>query len=159
MIAVVRQALTYLTPPVQTAVVTVASAAAALAGPAPLAAVGGLLLAFVLPGLALTAIIFRNRTLSAVERTVLAPALSLAVLVVSGLLLYVAGFRLDRTSWTLAVAGATLLALALKAVPDRVWQGEESEYEYEYVDADEAAGDRVAVGAETVRIYRMGDAR
>jgi hypothetical protein len=156
--AVVTRGLTYLTPPVLTAVATVLSAAAALAGPAPLAAVGGLLLGFVLPGLALTAIIFRNRTLSAVERTVLAPALSLAVLVVSGLLLYVAGFALNRTSWTLAVAGATLLALALKAVPDRVWQGEESEYEYEYVDAGELPAERAA-GAETVRIQLGDDAQ
>jgi len=159
--AVVTRGLTYLTPPVQTAVATVASAVAALAGPAPLAAVGGLLLGLVLPGLALTAIVFRNRTLGAVERTVLAPALSLAVLVVSGLVLFVAGFPLNRASWTLAAAGATLLALALKAVPDRVWQGEESEYEYEYVDAadlseKERAG--VAVGAETVRIQLGGDA-
>ena len=159
--AVLTRGLTYVTAPVQTAVVTVASAAAALAGPAPLAVVGGLLLGFVLPGLALTAIIFRNRTLSAVERTVLAPALSLAVLVVGGLVLFVAGFDLDRTSWTLAAAGATLLALGLAAVPDRVWQGEESEYEYEYVDADELtererAG--LSVGAETVRIQLGGDA-
>ncbi len=159
--AVVTRGLTYLTPPVQTAVMTVASAAAVLAGPAPLAVVGGLLLGFVLPGLALTAIIFRNRTLSAVERTVLAPALSLAVLVVSGLLLFAAGFRLDRLSWTLAAAGATLLALALKAVPDRVWQGEESEYEYEYVDAGELPEKErsgLTVGAETVRIQLGGDA-
>ena len=160
--AVVRRGLTYLTTPVQTAVATVGSAAAVLAGPAPLAVAGGLLLGLVLPGLALTAIVFRNRTLTAVERTVLAPALSLAVLVVSGLVLYVAGFGLDRTSWTLGAAGATLLALALKAVPDRVWQGEESEYEYEYVDAGEPAGRQraaVAVGAETVRIQLGGDAQ
>jgi hypothetical protein len=159
--AQLTRGLTYLTTPVLTAVVTVASAAAALAGPAPLAVAGGLLLGFVLPGLALTAIIFRNRTLSAVEHTVLAPALSLAVLVVCGLVLYVAGFALGRVSWTLAVAGATLLALGLRAVPDRVWQGEESEYEYEYVDAAEPDEERprAAVGAETVRIHLGADTR
>lgn len=158
--AVVTRGLAVLTPGVRTAVTTVSCAAAVLAGPAPLAVAGGLLLAFVLPGLALSAIIFRNRTLSPVERTVLAPALSLAVLVTGGLLLYVAGFALNRTSWTLAVAGATLLALALKAVPDRVWQGEESEFEYEYVEAGELP-DRErtpsSVGAETVRIQLGGD--
>jgi hypothetical protein len=148
------------TAPVQTAVVTVASAAAVLAGPAPIAVVGGLLLALVLPGLALTAIIFRHRTLSAVERTVLAPALSLAVVVVSGLLLHVADVRLDRLSWTLAAAGATLAALALAAVPGRVWQGEEPEFEYEYVDEEDLPErpDDQSVGTETVHIPLPGTA-
>lgn len=110
--------------PALTAVVTLASAAAVLAGPAPLAVPGGLLLGLVLPGLALNALIFRYRTLSAVERTVLAPALSLAVLIISGLILYVAGFPLDRTSWTLAATAVTLAVLGLKAVPERIWPGE-----------------------------------
>jgi hypothetical protein len=47
--------------------------------------------------------------------------------VIAGLVLYVAGFPLDRTSWTLAAAGTTLAVLALKAVPERVWQGEEED--------------------------------
>jgi hypothetical protein len=116
-------------PPVLTAVVTVAAAAGVLAGPAVTAVIGGMLLAFVLPGLALTALIFRYRGVTAVERTVLAPALSLAVLIIAGLVLYVAGFPLGRTSWTLAAAGTTLAVLALKAVPERVWQGEEDDVE------------------------------
>ncbi len=160
--AELTRGLTYLTPPVQTAVVTVASAAAALAGPAPLAVTGGLLLGFVLPGLALIALIFRNRTLSAVERTVLAPALSLAVLVASGLLLYAAGVTLNRVSWTLAAAGVTLLALGLRALPDRVSRGEEPEFAFEYVEAGEPpAKDRAGrtAGAETVRIRLGADAR
>jgi hypothetical protein len=113
--------------PVVTAAVTLLAAAAAMAGPRVLAVPGGLLLAFLLPGLALTALIFRNRTLSAVERAVLAPALSMATMIVAGLGLYVAGFRLDRISWTLGTAGLTLLALWLKAVPDRVWHGEDED--------------------------------
>jgi hypothetical protein len=79
-----------------------------------------MLLGFVLPGLALTGLLFRRRTLTAVERTVLAPALSLAVLIVSGLILYVAGVRLDRTAWTLAAAGTTLAVLAADAVTGRL---------------------------------------
>ena len=114
-----------LTPPVLTAVATVLCAAGAMIGPAALAVPGGLLLAFLLPGLALTDLIFRYRVLSAVERTVLAPALSMATMIVAGLGLYVAGFTLDRISWTLGTAGITLAVLALKAVPERVWQGEE----------------------------------
>jgi hypothetical protein len=109
--AVVNRAVSVLTVPVLLAVVTVGAGAA------------------VLPGLALTDLLFRHRTLSAVERTVLAPALSLAVLVVSGLLLYVAGVKLDRVSWTLAAGGVTLVALAVTAVPERVWRGEADEDE------------------------------
>ena len=50
MTAVVTRARTHLTVPVRTAVATIAAAAAVLAGPAPLAVTGGLLLGFVLPG-------------------------------------------------------------------------------------------------------------
>jgi uncharacterized membrane protein len=118
--AIRTRAVSLLTTPVLIGLVTVLSTMAVLLGPAPLAVVGGLLLGFVLPGLALTDILFRHRTLSAVERTVLAPALSLGVLVLSGLLLYVSGVHLDRTSWTLAAAGITVLALAVAAVPERI---------------------------------------
>jgi hypothetical protein len=118
--AVLRRTVPYaLSTPVVTAVVTVLSAAGVLAGTAVTAVLGGMLLGFVLPGLALTWLIFRYRTLTAVERTVLAPGLSLAVLILSGLVLYAAGVPLDRTSWTLAAAGTTLTVLALRALPVR----------------------------------------
>lgn len=113
--------------PVLTAAATVLAGAAALAGPLALAVPGGLLLAFVLPGLALAALIFRYRTLSWVERAVVAAGLSMATIVVAGLGLFVAGFKLDRVSWTLGTAGITLFALAIKAVPERVWQGEDED--------------------------------
>jgi hypothetical protein len=99
------------------AAATVAATVAVLAGPLPAAVAGGLLLATVLPGLGLTAVLFRGRRLSAVERTVLAPALSLAVLVLGGLLIYVTGFALDRVSWTCATAGVTLVSLVVPAIP------------------------------------------
>lgn len=100
------------------AVVTLSSGAAVLFGPRWLAAPGGLLLGFVLPGLALTLALFRargqsRRALNAVERTMLAPALSLAVLVGAGLIIYVAGYTLNRLSWTSATVGVTLIALLL----------------------------------------------
>ena len=101
------------------AVVTAVSAAGVLAGPAPVQVAGGILLAFALPGLAVTAILFRGRDLSAVERVLLAPALSLAVLIVSGLLMYAIGVDLDRVAWTAATAGVTLLALFAGALPAR----------------------------------------
>ncbi|GLY95030.1 hypothetical protein Acsp02_22850 [Actinoplanes sp. NBRC 103695] len=125
----IRAVPALLSSPVLTAACTIAAAAAVLAGPRGLAIPGGLALGLLLPGLALNALIFRYRTLSAVERTVLTPALSLATMIVAGLGLYVAGFRLDRISWALGTAGITLAVLALKAVPERVWQGEEEDEE------------------------------
>jgi len=99
------------------AAVTVLAAAAVLAGPPPAAIAGGLLLGLVLPGVALSAVLFRGRALTAVERSVLAPALSLAVLVIAGLVVYASGFALDRVAWTSATAVVTLLALVAPAVP------------------------------------------
>ncbi|MEV4704240.1 hypothetical protein [Actinoplanes sp. NPDC049316] len=101
------------------AAVTVAAGAAVLLGPLPLSVAGGLLLGFVLPGMALTGVLFRGRELTAVERTTLAPALSMAALVVSGLAVHVCGLALDRLSWTVATAGVTLLALIVPAVLPR----------------------------------------
>ena len=100
---------------------TVPATAAVLAGPLPLAVAGGLLLGFVLPGTALTLALFRGRTLTSIERTTLAPALSMAVVIVAGLVLHACGADLDRVSWTVATAGVTLLALVVPAVlPRRV---------------------------------------
>ena len=105
------------------AAVTVAAGAAVLVGPQPVSTAGGLLLGFVLPGLALTATLLRGRTLTPVERTMLAPALSLAVLVIAGLAIYLSGFVLNRIAWTSATVGVTLMALIVPGVPlPRRWQ-------------------------------------
>lgn len=147
--ATLNRVLSSVTLPMVAAAVTVAAAAGVLAGPSAAAIAGGILLGCVLPGLALTELLFRHRTLSAVERTVLAPALSLATIIVCGLLLYVAGFRLDRTSWTLGAAGVTLLVLALTVVPPRVWQGEDDEFYDVYVEEGDQRlqAQRVTAGA------------
>ena len=89
----------------------VAAGAAVLFAPRPLAVAGGLLLGFVLPGTALLGALFRRRTLSPVEQSVLAPALSMAVLIVAGLVGHVAGLRIDRLAWTGATVGVTLVAV------------------------------------------------
>jgi hypothetical protein len=102
-----------------TAGVTLLAGAGVLAGPPPLAIAGGLLLGFVLPGLALTGAVFRGRRLTAVEHAMLAPALSLAVLVAAGLIIYVCGYALDRTAWTASTVLVTLVALAVPALPVR----------------------------------------
>jgi hypothetical protein len=99
--------------------VTVLAGAGVFAGPPATAIAGGILLGFLLPGLALTEALFRRRKLTAVERTMLAPALSLAVLVIAGLLIYVAGYALDKVAWTSATLVVTLSALVVPGVPIR----------------------------------------
>jgi uncharacterized membrane protein len=79
---------------------------------APARVVAGVLLAFVLPGGAGTTALFPGLGPSRLERIVLAPALSLAVLVLGGLLLDVLGLHLTAGTWggltavvTVALAG------------------------------------------------------
>ncbi|MDT5033494.1 MAG: hypothetical protein QOC94_3665 [Actinoplanes sp.] len=103
------------------AALTVAAGAGVLYGPAPLAVAGGLLLALALPGFAVTEMMLRGRTLARVERVVLGPALSLAVLVLAGLVIYVLRFRLDRMAWTSATVGVTLVSLIVPTIP-RNWR-------------------------------------
>nr|BFE71386.1 hypothetical protein GCM10020092_046870 [Actinoplanes digitatis] len=95
------------------AALTVASVAAVLLGPEVAAIADGLLLAFVLPGLALLGAVFSRRDLTAVERIVLTPALSMGVLILAGLAIHVVGLRIDRASWAVATGGVTLVALAV----------------------------------------------
>ncbi|MFC3386146.1 DUF1616 domain-containing protein [Couchioplanes azureus] len=102
------------------AVLTVAAGAAVLAGPGPLPVAGGMLLGFVLPGMALTGALFPGRTLSPVERTLLAPALSLGALVVAGLGIHLTGADLDRLSWTVATVGVTLVGLLVAVLRPRL---------------------------------------
>ncbi|MBO3738882.1 DUF1616 domain-containing protein [Actinoplanes flavus] len=94
---------------------TVVAALAVEFGPLALSVPGGLLLAFVLPGLAINDALFRpgRRDIGVVERTILVPALSLAVLVLGGLLLWGAGGSLNRTSWMLVCAVGTLIAIGV----------------------------------------------
>jgi uncharacterized membrane protein len=80
---------------------------------APLRWMGGALLAFLLPGLALTAALFFGRVLSIVERSVLAPALSLAVLILGGLALNAARIRLTGPAWATMAASVTLVCAAI----------------------------------------------
>ncbi|WP_306211627.1 hypothetical protein [Actinoplanes sp. RD1] len=99
------------------AAATLVSALLVLFTPRPFAVAGGLLLGFLLPGAALTQALFPVRVLTRIERTVLAPALSLATLVLGGLLLYVCRAPLGRVSWTALTAGVTVLALIATTIP------------------------------------------
>lgn len=91
---------------------TVAASVAVEFGPLPLSLPGGLLLGFALPGFAIGEAIFRpgRRDVGVVERMMMVPALSLAVLVLGGLALWGAGGHLNRTSWMLVCAVSTLIA-------------------------------------------------
>lgn len=75
---------------------------------------GGALLAFVLPGFAATGALFLTRPLSTVERAVLAPALSLAVVVLGGLIVDVLGMRLTAGTWGGLTAIATVLLAGVR---------------------------------------------
>jgi hypothetical protein len=86
----------------------------------PFTAIAGMILALLLPGFAVTEALLRGRRLARVERLVLAPALSLAVLVLAGLIIYVLGFKLDRISWTSAAVGVTLAGLVVATLP-KAW--------------------------------------
>jgi uncharacterized protein DUF1616 len=89
---------------------TVAATALTMAGVPMLGAVAGLALAFVLPGHALVGAVFARLALSRVERIVLTPALSLAVLVLGGLLLDIAQIRLTLGAWSLITGTVTVIA-------------------------------------------------
>ncbi|MDT5042352.1 MAG: hypothetical protein QOE51_3337, partial [Actinoplanes sp.] len=134
------------------AALTVAAGAGVLYGPAPLAVAGGLLLALALPGFAVTEMMLRGRTLARVERVVLGPALSLAVLVLAGLVIYVLRFRLDRMAWTSATVGVTLVSLIVPTIP-RSWRAAAGRaLSYLYAEDDVEPGTAVlGVSAATTR--------
>ncbi len=99
------------------AAVTVLAGAAVLSGIRPLMILGGLPLALLLPGAALSALLFRRPDrLVAIERIMLIPALSLGTLVLGGLLAWVARAPLHRPAWLTLSAGVTLAALAAVAL-------------------------------------------
>jgi hypothetical protein len=102
-------------PAIVLAVLTVLSGAGVLTGPAPVSLIAGLLLAFGLPGAALVAVLFRTRgALSGAEWFLLVPALSLAALVLGGLVAWAAGLPLDQHTW-LGVSGTTTLVALIVA--------------------------------------------
>ena len=87
-------------------------AAVLLAAPKAVAVPAGLALALALPGIAATASLVPGRQVSGVERLVLVPALSLALLVLGGLGLHAGGVPLTRWSFAALTAGATVLLSA-----------------------------------------------
>jgi hypothetical protein len=70
----------------------------------PLAGAGAFLLAFVLPGYLLTALLFGRTKTDGAERIVLVLALSIAGLIVLGLVLHLTPLNLTGTTWALSLA-------------------------------------------------------
>jgi hypothetical protein len=92
------------------AAATVVAGALVLSGVTALMVIGGLPLGLLLPGLALTALLFgRPGHLLAIERIMLVPALSLGTLILGGLLAWLVRAPLHRLTW-LAVSGTVTLA-------------------------------------------------
>jgi hypothetical protein len=92
---------------------TLVAAAAVLSGIRVLMVAGGLPLGLVLPGLALSALLFRRPDrLVTIERIMLVPALSLGTLILGGLFAWAVRAPLHRVTWLALSAGVTLAALA-----------------------------------------------
>jgi hypothetical protein len=99
---------------------TLLAGAAVLSGIRVLTVLGGLPLALVLPGLALSALLFRRpQRLAAIERVMLVPLLSLGTLVLGGLLAWAVRAPLHRVTWLALSAGVTLAGLAAVRLRDR----------------------------------------
>ncbi|MET0426246.1 MAG: hypothetical protein ABW046_20425 [Actinoplanes sp.] len=96
---------------------TVLAAGGVLTETAPASIIGGLLLAFGLPGAALVAVLFRTRgTLNGVELFTLVPALSLATLVLGGMAAWAAGVSLNQDTWMVVSGSVTVVALVVALI-------------------------------------------
>lgn len=73
----------------------------------------GLIFALALPGYAITRLLGHARDLSRVEQLCCIPALSMASIVIGGVVIDVAGFTLTRSTWAVFLAGVTEVALVL----------------------------------------------
>jgi hypothetical protein len=111
----------------------------------------GALLAFVLPGVAATGALFLNRSLSNVERAVLAPALSLAIVVLGGLLVDVLGLRLTPGTWGGLTAIATVLLAGVRYLR-RFLAAREGRPVTAQAVPDEESGRFAAAGGRTVAL-------
>lgn len=82
--------------------------------PIPLSVVGGLGLAFVLPGVSLLCVVWTRFPLTGFERFLVVLATSVAITIFSGLIVDALGMRLTKESWcgALAIASGGLLVAA-----------------------------------------------
>ena len=85
-------------------------------GPSIIAIAFGLIFALVLPGYAITRLLGHARDLSRVEELFCIPALSMASIIIGGVVIDVAGFTLTRSTWAVFLAGVTEVALVLDLI-------------------------------------------
>jgi hypothetical protein len=76
----------------------------------------GLLLAFVLPGIGAAAALFPNPRLPRIERIVVSAGMSLALLVVGGILVEVGGASLRPLTWSILTGGAAIVFILVRHV-------------------------------------------
>jgi uncharacterized membrane protein len=86
-----------------------------LLGPAPIRVPAGLIVAF-LPGLAITRAIQTRTRIEGTEQLLLVPGISLAVAVITGLVLNSADVRLTAGNWAIALGLATAAGVAAEAM-------------------------------------------
>lgn len=85
-------------------------------GPSVIAIAFGLIFALVLPGYAITRLLGHARDLSRVEELFCIPVLSMASIIIGGVVIDVAGFTLTRSTWAVFLAGVTEAALVLDLI-------------------------------------------
>ena len=85
----------------------------------PLRVVGGLTLALILPGMAITRSAPPNAVSDRPARLLLIPALSIATLVITGFLLYALEVRFTGTSWAIALGVVTIAVVAIGELLDQ----------------------------------------
>lgn len=88
----------------------------------PVAVPAGLLLALVLPGLALVRLLFGREPRPGVERFALVVGLSVATVVLGGVAMYAVGIRLTRVSWAGLACAVSVLASVGAGWRERVWR-------------------------------------
>jgi uncharacterized membrane protein len=102
--------------PLLVAGLAVLCAGVLVAGPHVAAVIAGLLLAFVLPGVATLDALLPARAVPWTQRIVLTPALSVAVVVLGGLALHVARVPLHQTAWCTLTTGVAVVMSAVGLV-------------------------------------------
>jgi uncharacterized membrane protein len=91
-----------------------------LVGPAPIRVAAGLTLVLVLPGLVITRGVLARLRILGTEQLLLVPGLSLAIAVITGLVLNTAHIRLTAANWAGALGLVTSVGLLAAALLDDV---------------------------------------
>lgn len=89
-----------------------------LLGPPPVRIAAGLTLGFVLPGLVIARVVLSRTRITGIEQFLLVPGLSLAIAVITGLVLDAVHIPLTAASWGIALGLVTSAGLVVVAIRD-----------------------------------------